>query len=253
MTVIGVIYKKEDRLIANTAEQVMLELKKEGYKINLAKAGFVITFGGDGTILRAARMLAKQGIPILGVHLGGIGFLSEVELGDLKTALKQIRAGKFKIDERIMVEAQVGGKKVIALNDLVISKSGIARVIKLELEGIARYTADGLIFATPTGSTAYNLAAGGPLLTPEAQSIIISAICPHSLSNRSLVLNGLVSLVLRRGEKVILTADGQEVVPVKVGQKVVVSKSKLKARFIRLKEYNFFQRIKETFGFGEGN
>lgn len=253
MTTLGVIFKKEDKLIAATAEQVIKDLKKEGYRVDLAKAKFAITLGGDGTILRAARMLAKRGIPILGVHLGGIGFLSELELGELKTALKQIRAGEFKLDERMMLEAEVGGKKVMALNDVVITKSGIARVIKFELEGIARYTADGLIFATPSGSTAYNLAAGGPLLAPEAKSIIISAICPHSLSNRSLVLDGPITMILRRGDGVILTADGQQVVPVKIGQKVVVRRSNLKTKFIRLKEYNFFQKVKNIFGFGEGN
>lgn len=253
MTIVGVIFKKEDKLIAGTAEQVVRDLKRDGYRVDLAKAKFVITLGGDGTILRAARMLAPRGISILGVHLGGIGFLSEIELGELKTALKQIKAGKFKLDERMMLEAQIGDREVIALNDLVITKSGIARVIKFELEGIAHYTADGLIFATATGSTAYNLAAGGPLLTPEAKSIIISAICPHSLSNRSLVLDGPVTFVLQRGEEVILTADGQQVVPVKAEQKIRVKQARLKTKFIRLKEYNFFQRVKETFGFGEGN
>ena len=253
MTTVGVIYKKEDSLIAGTAQQVIRDLKKEGYKVDLAKAKFVITLGGDGTILKAARALAPRGVPILGVHLGGIGFLSELELRELKTALRQVRAGKYVIDERIMIEAHTAGKKLIALNDLVIAKSGIARVIKFELEGIARYTADGLILATPTGSTAYNLAAGGPLLDPNASSLIISAICPHSLSNRSLVMDGPVTFTLHRGDGVLLTADGQQLLPLKVDQQVVVRKSEQKARFIRLKDYNFFARVKKTFGFGEGN
>ena len=253
MAIVGVIYKQEDRLISATARKVIQELKNLNYQVNFKKAKFVITLGGDGTILRAARMVAARGIPLLCVHLGGIGFLSEINLEGLSEALNKIKSGKFKIDERLMIEAQIGNKKVFALNDFVISKSGIARVIKFKLEGIAHYTADGLIFATPTGSTAYNLAAGGPLLPPQAQSIIVSAICPHTLSNRSLVLEGPISFVLQRGEKVILTADGQQVVPIKVGQKIIVKKSNLKARFIRLKEYNFFQRVKETFGFGEGN
>lgn len=253
MTTVGVIYKKEDKLIAGTAVQVIKDLKKEGFKVGLAGAKFVVTLGGDGTILRATRILAHRGIPVLGVHLGGIGFLSEIELGELKAALEKIRSGRFRLDKRMMLEAQVGGKRITALNDLVITKSGIARVIKFELEGITRYTADGLIFASPTGSTAYNLAAGGPLLTPQAQSMIISAICPHSLSNRSLVLDGPVTFVLKRGDGVILTADGQQVVPIKAGQKVIVRKSKLKAGFIRLKDYGFFKRVDSTFGFGEGN
>ncbi len=250
MTTIGVIYKKEDSLIAGTARQVIKELKKRGYKINLPKAKFVITFGGDGTILRAARLLAKTKKPILGVHLGGVGFLSEVELHELNDALERIKKGKFVIDERAMLEVLVGGKKLIALNDIVISKSGIARVIKLTIKGVSEYTSDGIIFSSATGSTAYNLSAGGPLLTPDSQSMVISAICPHSISNRSIVVEKPVSVILNRGKKVLLTADGQQVVALHERQKIRIQRSKLKTRFIRLKEYNFFGRVKETFGFG---
>jgi len=253
METIGIIYKKEDALIAGTAKQIAKDMEKEGRRIDLARAQMVITLGGDGTILRAARMLAEKEIPILGVHMGGVGFLSEIDLKDLKLAMRQIKSGKYKLDERTMLEAKIGGRKIIALNDVVIGKSGISRVIKFELENIARYTADGLIFATASGSTAYNLAAGGPLLAPNAKGIILSAICPHSLSRRSLVLDGPVNFILRRGDDVILTGDGQQVFPVKIGQKVAVSQSKLKTRFIRIKDYSFFARVKKTFGFGEGS
>ncbi len=253
MATIGLIYKSEDPIIAGTAKQVAKELRAAGYRIDLAAAKFVITLGGDGTILRASRLLAKRRIPILGIHLGGIGFLSEIELNDLGDALKQVRSGRYKIDERSMLEAQVGGKKLIALNDVVIAKSGISRVIKFALEGIADYTADGLIISTASGSTAYNLAAGGPLLSPQSKSLIVSAICPHSLSNRSLVLDGPVVFELNRGNDVILTADGQHVLPVKTGQKVTVRRSGLTTRFIRLRGRDFFGKVRATFGFGTGN
>jgi len=252
MTTVGIIYKQEDPIIEGTAAQIEKELKLQGDKVNLAKADFVITLGGDGTILRAARLLARHGTPILGVHLGGVGFLSELELENLKAAIKLIKAKKYRIDERVMLEAETGGKKMLVLNDIVIAKSGISRVIKFELEDIADYTADGLIIATASGSTAYNLAAGGPLLTPNSRNIIISAICPHSLTNRSLVIDGPISLILRRGEDVIITGDGQQILPLKVGQKVEVRRSNLKTRFIRLKGYNFFKKVRETFGFGQG-
>ncbi len=221
-----------------------------GYKVNLAKAKFVLTFGGDGTILRASRILAKSKKPILGVHLGGLGFLSEIELHELSEALEQIKRGKYKIDERTMIEALVGGKKLVALNDIVISNSGIARVIKLEIKGISEYTSDGIIFSTATGSTAYNLSAGGPLLTPDSQSMVISAVCPHSISNRSIVVEKPVTAVLNRGKEVLLTADGQQMVHLHERQKIRIQKSKLKTRFIRLKQYDFFERVKEAFGFG---
>jgi NAD+ kinase len=249
MKTVGIIFKKEDKLISGTAEQLIKDLKKKKYKVSMTRPKFVITLGGDGTILRAARMLAKKNIPILGVHMGGVGFLTEIELGEISDALYQIEKGKYHIDERSMIETSVGNKKLIALNDLVISKSGIARVTKLELEGITDFTADGLIFSTATGSTAYNLSAGGPILSTNSKSIIVTAICPHSISVRPIILDSSVTAILTRGSKVILTADGQTMVPLKVGQKIHVQKSKLKTKFIRLKKYKLFGRIKDTFGF----
>lgn len=250
MTTVGIIYKKEDKLIAGTAEQLIKDLKKKKYRIGMVRPKFVITLGGDGTILKAARALAKKGIPILGIHMGGVGFLTEIELREIDSALERIRKGKYRIDERAMIEAVVGGKKLIALNDIVISKSGIARVIKLELQGIAEYTADGMIFSSATGSTAYNLSAGGPLLTPQSKGMIISAICPHSISARPIVVEGPVNAVLNRGADVILTADGQEVVPIRPGYRIRVQRSNLKTRFIRLKKYRVFDKVREVFGFG---
>ena len=226
------------------------ELEGKGYTLDLNKAKFVITLGGDGTILRAARLLAENKIPILSIHMGGLGFMAEIELHKLDEALALVKKGKFTIDERMMMEAQVGGRKMTALNDIVICKSGIARVIKLELKGVAEYTADGMIFSTATGSTAYNLSAGGPILTPESKSIVVSAICPHSISNRSIVMDGPIDVVLNRGKETLLTADGQHMVPLREGQKIRIQTSELKARFIRLRGARFFERIKEAFGFG---
>jgi NAD+ kinase len=253
MTTVGIIYKKEDRLIAATAAQVARDVKALGFKVDLKKADFIVTLGGDGTILRAARLVAGDNIPILGVHLGGVGFLSEIELAELSTALKSVKSGRYKLDVRSMLEARLGSKKLLALNDVVLAKSGISRVIKFEISGIGRYTADGLIVASATGSTAYNLAAGGPLLSPNSKSLIVSAICPHSLSNRSLVLDGPVEITLKRGDGVSVTADGQQLLPIKAGQKIAVSRSECKTSFIRLKDYGFFARVGKTFGFGAGN
>ena len=250
MTTFGVIYKKEDRLIAATAKQVIKDLKGKGYKLNLNQAKFVITLGGDGTILRAARLLYKSGVPILGIHMGGLGFLTEIELSDLNDALEQIRGGKYRIEERCMLEALVAGRKIAALNDLVISKSGIARVIKLAIVGVADYIADGMVFSSATGSTAYNLSVGGPILTPDSESMVLSAIAPHSINTRPIVLKRPIVAQLVRGKDVNLTADGQEVIPLFEGQKIKIQIAKFKARFMRLKEYDFFDRIQEAFGFG---
>ena len=250
MTTVGIIYKQEDELIAGTAQQIKKELKEQGYKVGLADAKFVITLGGDGTILRAARLLAQKNTPILGVHLGGLGFLSEIELASLSNVLDLIKKGQFKIDERTMIEAKVGGKTLTALNDFVISHSGIARVIKVEIEGLAEYLSDGIIFSTATGSTAYNLSAGGPILTPRAKSIIINPICAHSIATRPIVVEQPVVAKLTRGREGLLTADGQIKVPLKLGQSIKVQKSKQTTRFIRVKGYDFFSRLRGSFSFG---
>jgi len=250
MTTIGVIFKKEDKLIAGTAEQVIKELKAKGYKINLAKAEFVITLGGDGTILRAARLLMGKNIPILGVHMGGLGFLSELSLHELDEALLSIKKKKYTLDTRNAIEAKVGGRKVIALNDIVISKSGIARVIKVEIEGIAEYITDGIIISSATGSTAYNLSAGGPILTPHSKCMVLSAICPHTISTRPLVLEKPVTAILNRGKDAILTADGQVMIPLSVGQKICVQSSNLQIKFMRVKPFDFFSRVQKAFAFG---
>jgi NAD+ kinase len=250
MATVGIIYKKEDRIIAGTALQVMKELKRGGHTINLKKAQYVITLGGDGTILRAARQLSRDGIPILGVHMGGLGFLSEVALHNLREAMEQIQARKYTIDERAMLEAQVSGQKVLALNDIVIGHGGIARVIRIEVKGISEYVADGIIISTASGSTAYNLSAGGPILTPDAKSMVISAICAHSLSIRPLVLDEPITVVLNKGKEACLTADGQVLVPLFEGQKIRIQRAKQKTRFIRFGKYDFFRRVKEAFGFG---
>ncbi|MFH1542230.1 MAG: NAD(+)/NADH kinase [bacterium] len=250
MTTVAVIYKKEDKLIAGTAAQVIKELKAAGYKVGLPGAKFAVTLGGDGTILRAARLLAKKKIPILGVHMGGLGFLNEIELHELNDALELIKKKKYQLDERAMIEAVTGGKTLLALNDLVISNSGIARVIKLEIKGVADYTSDGLIFSSATGSTAYNLSAGGPLLTPDAQSMVITAICPHTINERPIVIERPVTVVLNRGKDAILTADGQQMMKLEERQKIRVQKSKLKTQFIRVKKQDFFERLRDSFGFG---
>lgn len=250
MKTVGVIYKKEDQLITGTAAQIIRELKAKGYKINLAKAQFVITLGGDGTILRAARLLMGKNIPILGVHMGGLGFLSEIDLHHLNDAIETIKKGKYSIDARSMIEATIDGEKIVALNDIVIGKSGIARVMRIALEGISEFVTDGIIFSSATGSTAYNLSAGGPILSPHSKSIIISAICPHAISTRPLVLERAVTAVINRGKKSILTADGQILVPLQEGQKIRVQPSKLQTKFLRIKPYDFFGRIERAFAFG---
>lgn len=256
---IGIVYKEEDKLIAATAKKVIAELKAAGHKIVSQNAQFIMTFGGDGTILRAARLHYKTGTPLLPVHLGGLGILSEITLPQIHSALEQIQNKKYKIDSRMMIEVQVKrkGKTILdslALNDVVIGKSNIARTIKLEAFqkdlSVANFVGDGLIISTPTGSTAYNFAVCGPILPPQAEALILSPICPHRAANRSIVLTEPVLIKIQKGEDVLITVDGQKIFKLQKDDGIFVYKSKYRTNFIRLKDYNLWELLKTKLGWG---
>ncbi|HTY13960.1 MAG TPA: NAD(+)/NADH kinase [Candidatus Omnitrophota bacterium] len=258
---IGIIYKEEDALISGTAKKVAAELIAQKHRVEMIggsrppkKAGFVITFGGDGTVLRAARIV---NVPILAVHLAGVGLLTEVPLLGLNAAIASIKKGKYRLDERMMLEAQVirGGKKILdtfALNDVVIGKASIARTIKLEAflgsTSIASYVGDGLVISTPTGSTAYNFAVNGPILPIHSRSYILSPICPHRAANRSIVIEAPVSVQIQKGTDNLLTVDGQETFKLKSGDTVIVRRSKMTTKFIRLKDYSLWELLRKKLG-----
>lgn len=198
----------------------------------------VIVFGGDGTFLSIARQMIWKSIPIMGVNLGTLGFLTEVKVDEVYDSLELILKGDYKIQERGMIEACVlrDGKQLFCLpvlNDVVISKSAIARVIdfSISLDGIpvAVIKADGLIASTPTGSTAYSLAAGGPIVHPSVAATIITAICPHSLSTRPLVIPDTSEIQVKLAKKlgdIVLTLDGQFGYELKEGDTIVITKYK---------------------------
>jgi len=225
----------------------------------------MIAVGGDGTILRGARDAALVGLPILGVNLGKIGFLSEIKLNEVNSAMSKILSGRYELDERMMIQAELyrKGKKMasgVALNDFVISKSGIARLIKFSVsvdgEVIREHNADGIIISTPTGSTAYNISVGGPIVYPIYPLFIVSAICPHSMSDRPLVISARRDLKLveikviikempGQGGGVLMTADGQKVIPLKANDEVVFKEAPFKTKFIRLRKFHFFMVLRE--------
>lgn len=272
MEKVVLFYKKEDRKIASAAKTIAKILKRK-CKVTLSesrsklreKFDLMVAVGGDGTILRAARVAAPAGIPVLGVNLGKIGFLSEVKIGEVNSAVSKIFSGDYELDERMMIKAQLwrGGSKVaegVALNDFVISKSGIARLIKFSVsvdgEEIRDHNADGIIISTPTGSTAYNISVGGPIVYPIYPLFIVSAICPHSMSDRPLVISARRDLKLveikvtikempGRGGSVLMTADGQQAIPLRAKDMIVFKEAPFKTRFIRLKKYNFFKVVRE--------
>lgn len=228
----------------------------------------LVAVGGDGTVMRGARSAAPLNIPILGVNMGKLGFMSEITEKQFGLALKKIISCDHHMDERMMISATIKRagkaiKKTYALNDIVVSKNGIARLIgfSLSVDGqmIRDHKADGIIISTPTGSTAYNLSAGGPIVNPVYPLFIISAICPHSLSDRPLVIGARRDLELVRisikvtrmpgdGGSVLLTADGQEVVPLKDKDEVIIEEAPFKTKFIRIKRYDFFKVLREKLG-----
>ena len=186
-----------------------------------ADCQLVVVLGGDGTLLSVARLLCDRNVPILGVNLGGLGFLTEVAIEEMIPALERVLAGEYILDHRMMLEAQVFRQGVCVeelsvFNDVVINKSALARILSLEVkvdgQYLATFQADGLILSTPTGSTAYSLAAGGPIVHPSLPSVLLTPICPHTLTNRPILLpvDSTVEVVLRSEERdACLTLDGQ--------------------------------------------
>ncbi|MFZ5596597.1 MAG: NAD(+)/NADH kinase [Bacillota bacterium] len=217
----------------------------------------LLVFGGDGTILNSARMVASSGVPILGINLGHLGFLSEIDIPEINEGLDEIIRGEYEIEERMMIETAVirDGMvmdKALGLNDAVITKGAFARLITLRVtvngEYVGTYPADGIIVATPTGSTAYSLSAGGPVVTPDLDLMLITPICPHTLWTRPMVISSgcivEVEPLSQRGE-IMLTIDGQHGLTLVRGDIVKITGSPLKVKFIRLKKRSFFDVLKQ--------
>jgi len=223
----------------------------------LKEADLIISLGGDGTLLRAARLAAAEDIPVFGVNLGGLGFLTQIGIDDLEKSLEKLYQGRYFLDERMMVSCIVKRKeeeikKFTALNDVVIGKGAFARIICLATyvnnDYVITYSADGLVVSTSTGSTAYSLSAGGPIVNPNINSIILTPICPHTLSARPFIIgeNDQVKITLESSEeKVMVTIDGQEGFTLRPNDEVIIKKSDYKARLITFKEKSFYAVLRE--------
>jgi NAD+ kinase len=223
----------------------------------------VITLGGDGTLLSAARAFAHTGTPILGINLGSLGFLTEVPLSDLYTTLEAWLNGTAVIDNRWLMQTQLmrDGKVFRhwdALNDVVIAKGAIARMgeFAIELDGqfVARFRADGVIVATPTGSTAYTLAANGPILMPSVDAMVLTAICPHLLTIRPIVVPGHSRISVTVDvvpHETFLTVDGQEAVELLLGDRIDCCRSESSIRLLRLHQNGLFNVLRSKLSWGE--
>jgi len=231
--------------------------------IAAANPEFVLVLGGDGTLLAAARAVSKADIPILAVNLGSLGFLTEVRLEHLYEALTEWMAGALAPEDRTMVHCRLmrDGRSIAeydALNDVVIAKGAIARVADIRISVndsfVAEYKADGVIVATPTGSTAYSLAAGGPVLAPTVRALVITPISPHALTNRPLVVPDDAEILiepLHVPEQAFLTVDGQEAMPMNTNDQVRCSLSRARVRLIRKNDPGFFHVLREKLKWGE--
>lgn len=214
------------------------------------KSDLIIVLGGDGTILRLAKIASIFNLPILGVNLGRLGFLSEVEKdGDIDRAIDKILKGEYKIEERSMLSVKCGDIEYLSLNEVMLgrySQKIISADLYIDDNFFYNYYADGLLVSTSTGSTAYSLSAGGPILCPGVKAMVVTAVCPHSLYNRSIVVAENQKIVLKVSEKspsAILMVDGEYKCELCAKDDISVSMSQKKARFVRVDEYNFFSRL----------
>ena len=227
------------------------------------QAQLLLVLGGDGTLLAAARVAAPLGIPILPINMGSLGFLTSFQLEDLYPALEETLAGHFSSSERVMLSVELLRNKQIVerqsvLNEAVIHKGELARMIEMELlidSGfVCRYRVDGLIVATPTGSTAYSLSAGGPIVHPSVESWIITPICPHTLSDRPVVVrdSSIVEVVVSpRSESVFLTLDGQTGIPMEPEDHVVMRRAAERLRLIQPPKKSYFEILHRKLKWGE--
>ena len=279
---IGIIFKQQDARIRSIASDIVPWLQSRGIEVLLdkalmdqcpASAGFaapeevarqadmVSVFGGDGTFLYAARLIGAAGIPILGINLGSLGFLTEVKLEEMHTAFEGLLSGKYRLEERMLLSVEVlRNKNVIArylaLNDAVINKGALARITDLEVsvnsQPVLFTRADGLIISTPTGSTAYSLAAGGPIVYPTMNAFVIVPICPHALANRPFVIPDCdaVGVRLRHGTDVMLTVDGQVGMPLQQQDCINICRAQPTLKLVLPFGSTFFTLLREKLRWG---
>jgi NAD+ kinase len=253
------------RVIADRESSVHIADVQACERSEIAACGpeFAIVLGGDGTLLAAARAVAHHGIPILAVNLGSLGFLTEVRVEELDAAVQAAIQGRCTRDGRTMIACDhLRRDEVIgrysALNDVVITKSAIARLVNVDVrvddEFVADYQADGVIISTPTGSTAYSLAAGGPVLVPSVDAFIVTPVSPHALTHRPLVVrdSSCISLLVKgNAEDETLTIDGQTPVSVLEGDRVICRKSERKTELLRIPGRTFFEVLRTKLKWGE--
>ena len=244
MTSHGVSVSTEDEFAADLGVKPFSQAEK---------ADVIISLGGDGTLLRGIQLAYRWEAPLLGINLGRVGFLTEAEPGDIETALDAVICGCYEVEERPVLHVEAGGQRWHALNDVVLSRGGRPRLTTInafvdgELAG--RYVADGVVVATPTGSTGYSLSAGGPIISPKVDCMVITPICAHTLQHRPAVVHGGAHITLELLPDDVQTAslqvDGQSCIELKSGMQADIRMDARPIRLIRLKEQHFFQLVRD--------
>lgn len=243
------IIRRKDQEYAESHNQILAE-----------EVECILVLGGDGTLLRAARELADRKIPFLGINLGHLGYLAEIEKQNVQAALEKLISDEYTIEDRMMLTGSVyvDGVKVeqdVALNDIVINRFGNLRVVNYDIfvndQYLNSFTADGMIISTPTGSTGYSLSAGGPIISPTASMLVLTPICPHTLNSRSIVLSGDDRIRIQIGEsrrsdydEACVTFDGDTNVPMKTGDYVEIQKSTEVTRILKINQVSFLEVLR---------
>jgi len=278
---VGLVAKYHEPKAAQMVRWLIPWLKKRGKKVCVenglvrkgarscskkemaAEADLIISLGGDGTLLNIAPLVIRPEVPILGVNLGGLGFITEVAVGELEAVLRKTLDGDFEVEQRMTLEVKAINKKGRSrkfriLNDAVIAKGARSRIIDLETyvgdDYLCTYRADGLIISTPTGSTAYSLAAAGPILEPTLGAIVLAPICPHTLTNRPIVVpsNATIRVTLRSfGDTVFFSPDGQQGVRLHNGDKVEARDYGMPVSLIKLPSRSYYEILREKLKWGE--
>lgn len=262
---IGIVYNSFSTGYESAVETIKTELEKSNvnYVVNPIdnmdnSVTFAVAIGGDGTLLRAARYYASFSVPVFGVNMGRLGFLAQSSLNEIGVSLQKILNGQYNCEERLMLSANPG--RLSALNDIVIKSESFSRTARLFVSingnNVCDYLADGLIISTPTGSTAYNISAGGPILVPRLNAFIIVPICPHSLNARPLVIPSNEKIVITSADntkRLKIAADGQNLFSVPENSPITIRKHKNKAKILMLNDKSFYSVLKEKLYWGMTN
>ena len=283
MNTIGILSKPQLSNISANLSQLVKWLKDRGKEVLLdlqlgeslpdtkqtsraliaQKADLLIVLGGDGTMLGAARLVEQRSLPILGVNMGGLGFLTETTIDDLYGSLEKVFAGAYLLDQRLMLRVGIyhQGKRMseaTVLNDIVIAKGHLARMISTQISinktFMTNIRGDGLIISTPTGSTAYSLSAGGPILDPSLDALLINPICPHTLSHRPFLSPSEypIEVVLTSQQKAVATLDGQIGIEMNPGDTVEICASEHRAQLIRFPDRSYYDVLRTKLKWGDG-